>query len=45
MVVEADGEGVVTGTSPLTITAIEARFEVEDDEDDEEDEDDEDDED
>ncbi len=32
--VEADGEGVVTGSNPLTITASEVEFEIEDDDDD-----------
>jgi len=32
--VEADGEGVVTGTGPLSITASKVEFEIEDDDDD-----------
>lgn len=32
--VEAEGEGVVTGSNPLTITASEVEFEIEDDDDD-----------
>jgi len=32
--VEADGEGVVTGTGPLSVTASEVEFEIEDDDDD-----------
>ena len=32
--VEAEGEGVVTGTDPLTIVASEVEFEIEDDDDD-----------
>ncbi len=32
--VEAEGEGVVTGTDPLTIAASEVEFEIEDDDDD-----------
>ncbi len=34
LIVEAEGEGVVTGTNPRTITASEVEFEVEDDDDD-----------
>jgi hypothetical protein len=33
LLVEADGEGVVTGTAPLTITASKIEFEIEDDDD------------
>ncbi|NNG16629.1 MAG: hypothetical protein HKM89_09120 [Gemmatimonadales bacterium] len=34
LLVEAEGEGVVTGTNPRTITASEVEFEIEDDDDD-----------
>ena len=34
LIVEAEGEGVVTGTNPLTITASEVEFEIEDEDND-----------